>query len=279
MSTTLYRRPGVAELHPVRTRRRWNATKVVLGVSVPVGFVVLWQLSAVLEWVDPFLYPPPSRLIPGLVALWEDGKLVEATVTSVRRVILGYLLGAAGGLVVGLLMGMSRVLRAALEPFSWAWYTVPKLALLPIFLTIFGFGDTSVVVLIAATVYFFVWISVMSAVMAVPTGYREAALMLRANRWEMFRHVLLPAALPEIFVGLRISAGVSVLMLVGIEFVISDQGLGYLIEQGRTLLLLEQSYVGIVLVALIGYLFALLVKAIGRLFIRWTSDDNAIIPT
>ncbi|MFD2351461.1 hypothetical protein ACFSTC_22335 [Nonomuraea ferruginea] len=93
MSTTLYRRPGVAELHPVRTRRRWNATKVVLGVSVPVGFVVLWQLSAVLEWVDPFLYPPPSRLIPGLVALWEDGKLVEATVTSVRRVILGYLLG------------------------------------------------------------------------------------------------------------------------------------------------------------------------------------------
>jgi len=279
MSTTLHRRPGAAELHPVRTRRRWQATKVVLGVSVPVLFVVLWQLSAVLAWVDPFLYPPPSRLIPGLVTLWEDGKLVEATLTSLRRVILGYLLGAAGGLLAGLRMGMSRVLRAALEPFSWAWYTVPQLALLPIFLTIFGFGDTSVVVLIAATVYFFVWISVMSAVMAVPTGYREAALMLRANRWEMFRHVLLPAALPEIFVGLRISAGVSVLMLVGIEFVISDQGLGFLIEQGRTLLLLEQSYVGIVLVALIGYLFALLVKLIGRLFIRWTSDDNAIIPT
>src|SRR5690606_18255418 len=115
MSTTLHRRPGAAELHPVRTRRRWQATKVVLGVSVPVLFVVLWQLSAVLAWVDPFLYPPPSRLIPGLVTLWEDGKLVEATLTSLRRVILGYLLGAAGGLLAGLLMGMSRVLRAALE--------------------------------------------------------------------------------------------------------------------------------------------------------------------
>ncbi|MEV0595914.1 ABC transporter permease [Nonomuraea cavernae] len=279
MSTVLTRRPGVAELHPVRTRRRWSAAKIALGVSVPVLFVVVWQLSAALEWVDPFLYPPPSRLVPGIAALWEDGRLVDATVTSVRRVILGYLLGAVTGLVVGFLMGMSRVLRAALEPFSWAWYTVPKLALLPIFLTIFGFGDTSVVVLIAMTVYFFVWISVMSAVMAVPTGYREAALMLRANRWEMFRHVLLPAALPEIFVGLRIAAGVSVLMLVGIEFVISDQGLGYLIEQGRTLLLLEQSYVGIVLVAAIGYFFALLVKLIGRLFIRWAADDNAIIPS
>lgn len=279
MSSVLTRRPGAAELHPVRTRRRWTVTKVTLGIAVPVLFVAVWQLIAVLEWVDPFLYPPPSRLGPGLAALWEDGRLVDATVTSVRRVILGYLLGAVAGVVVGFLMGMSRVLRAALEPFSWAWYTVPKLALLPIFLTIFGFGDTSVVVLIAVTVYFFVWISVMSAVMAVPTGYREAALMLRVNRWEMFRHVLLPAALPEIFVGLRIAAGVSVLMLVGIEFVISDQGLGFLIEQGRTLLLLEQSYVAIVLVALIGYLFALLVKLIGRLFVRWRDEDNAIIPS
>ncbi|WP_063766262.1 ABC transporter permease [Streptosporangium amethystogenes] len=279
MTTMLIRRPGVAELHPVRTRRRWTVTKVALGVSVPVLFVLAWQLSAVFEWVDPYLYPPPSRLGPALVTLWEEGKLVDATVTSVRRIILGYLLGAGAGVVVGFLMGMSRALRAALEPFSWAWYTVPKLALLPIFLTIFGFGDTSVVVLIAVTVYFFVWISVMSAVMAVPAGYREAALMLRANSWEMFRQVLLPAALPEIFVGLRIAAGVSVLILVGIEFVISDQGLGYLIEQGRTLLLLEQSYVGILLVALVGYLFALLVKFIGRLFIRWTDEDNAIIPS
>jgi sulfonate transport system permease protein len=278
-TASLTRRPGNAELHPVRTRRRWTVTKVALGVSVPVAFVVLWQLSAVFEWVDPTLYPPPSRLGTGIADLWADGRLVEATVVSVRRVLLGYLLGAAAGVLIGFLMGMSRVLRAALEPFSWGWYTVPKLALLPIFLTIFGFGDTSVVVLIAVTVYFFVWISVMSAVMAVPAGYREAALMLRANRWEMFRHVLLPASLPEIFVGLRIAMGVAVLMLVGIEFVISDQGLGYLIEQGRTLLLLEQSYVGIVLVALLGYVFVQIVKLIGRLFIRWTSDDNAIIPS
>ncbi|MFC0527317.1 ABC transporter permease [Phytohabitans kaempferiae] len=277
MTARLIRQPGAAERHPVRTRRRWTATKVALGVSVPVLFVVLWQLSAELKWVDPFLYPPPSRLGHGIATLWEEGRLVDATLVSVRRVILGYLLGASAGLLVGFLMGMSRVLRAAFEPFSWGWYTVPKLALLPIFLTIFGFGDTSVVVLIAVTVYFFVWISVMSAVMAVPAGYREAALMLRAGRWDMFRHVLLPAALPEIFVGLRIAAGVAVLMLVGIEFVISDQGLGYLIEQGRTLLLLEQSYVGIVLVAVIGYLFALLVKLVGRLFIRWRADDDAIV--
>jgi sulfonate transport system permease protein len=278
MSTTLVRRPGAAERNPVRARRRWSATKLVLGISVPVLFVALWQLSAVLDWVDPLLYPPPSRLGKGVADLWQDGRLVDATLVSLRRMFLGYLLGATAGVAVGFVMGISRVLRAAFEPFSWAWYTVPKLALLPIFLTIFGFGDTSVVVLIAVTVYFFVWISAMSAVMAVPAGYREAALMLRANRWEMFRHVLLPAALPEIFVGLRIAAGVSVLMLVGIEFVISDKGLGYLIEQGRTLLLLEQSYVGIVLVAIIGYLFSLLVKVIGRLFIRWTAEDNAIIP-
>ena len=102
--------------------------------------------------------------------MWDDGRLLDATVVSVRRVLLGYVLGAAAGLVVGFPMGVSRVMRAALEPFSWAWYTVPKLALLPIFLAIFGFGETPVVVLIAVTVYFFVWISVMSAVLRVPVG-------------------------------------------------------------------------------------------------------------
>jgi len=279
MATTLVRRPGRAEVDPNAARRRWTVTKAVLGISVPVAFVALWQIAATAGWIDRFLYPAPSRLASAAMEILEDGRLVDATLVSLRRVLLGYALGATAGLVVGFVMGMSRVVRAALEPFSWGWYTVPKLALLPVFLTIFGFGETAVVVLIAVTVYFFVWISVMSAVMAVPTGYREAAIMLRANRWEMFRHVLLPAALPEIFVGLRIAAGVAVLMLVGIEFVISDAGLGYLIEQGRTLLLLEQSYVGIIVVAVLGYVFALLVKLVGRLLIRWTAEDNAIVPT
>jgi sulfonate transport system permease protein len=197
----------------------------------------------------------------------------------VRRTLLGFVVGGAGGVAVGVLMGMSRWLRAALEPMLSALYTVPKLALVPVFLSVFGLDDRSIVALIAVTVFFFVWISTMAAVMGVPVGYREAAATFRASRWEMFRHVLLPAALPEVFVGLRIAAGVAVLMLVGVEFVVGDSGLGFLIQQGRQLLLLGQTYVGIVVVAVFGYVFALLVRLAGRLLCPWAPEDNAHAPS
>lgn len=271
----MVRRPTAADRDPVRALRRWRFTKAALGISVPVGFVVLWQLSSTLNWVDRSLYPAPTAVASALVDLWNEGTLQSATLTSVRRIALGFSLGAGAGILTGFLMGMSRYLRAALEPFSWAWYTVPKLALLPVFLTIFGFGELAVVMLIAITVYFFVWISVMAAVTAVPSGYRDAVVTLNASRWQVFRHVIFPAVLPEIFVGLRISAGVSVLMLIGVEFVLGGNGLGFLIEQGRTLLLLEQSYAGIVFVAALGYIFALIVKWIGSALTPWASDDDA----
>ena len=135
-----------------------------------------------------------------------------------RRILYGYLIGTASGIIVGFLTGAHRLLRAALEPLLSSLYTVPKLALLPIFLTVFGFGEKAIVMLIATTVFFFVWISTMAAVVGVADGYREAARSFGVSPWQMFRHVLWPASLPAIFVGMRIAAGVSVLMLIGVEF-------------------------------------------------------------
>jgi sulfonate transport system permease protein len=114
----------------------------------------------------------------------------------------------------------------------------------------------------------------MAAVLSVPEGYRQAALSLNVSRWEMFRHVLLPASLPQIFVGLRIAAGVSVLILVGVEFVVGVEGIGYLINQGRQVFLLSQAYVGIVLTALLGIVFTLVVRMAGRLVAPWAKEDN-----
>jgi sulfonate transport system permease protein len=277
--TVLRRAAGRAERAPERSRRRRRTLEILLAVGVPVLLVAWWQVAALVGWIDGRLYPAPTTIWHELVRLGADGTLLDATWVSVRRTLLGFVIGSVGGIVVGMLMGMSRWLRVALEPLLSALYTVPKLALLPIFLSAFGLDDRSVVALIVVTVFFFVWISTMAAVMAVPLGYREAAATFRASRWESFRFVLLPASLPEIFVGLRIAAGVSVLMLVGVEFVVGSSGLGFLIQQGRQLLLLGQSYVGIVLVALFGYVFALLVRLAGRAMAPWAPEDNAHTPS
>ncbi len=104
------------------------------------------------------------------------------------------------------------------------------------FLIIFGVGEKPVIVILAVTVFFFVWIQTMASVMSVPEGYREAAVSFGVTRRQMFRHVILPAALPQIFVGLRIAAGVAVLTVIGVEFVFAPgfAGLGYRINNART---------------------------------------------
>ena len=111
-------------------------------------------------------------------------------------------------------------MRGRSSPRSTALYTVPKLALLAVFLIIFGVGEEPVIVILAVTVFFFVWIQTMASVMAVPEGYREAAVSFGVTAApDVPPRASCPAALPQIFVGLRIAAGVAVLTLIGVEFV------------------------------------------------------------
>jgi sulfonate transport system permease protein len=190
----------------------------------------------------------------------------------------GFFWGSVVGLAFGVVMGMSRTIRAALDPTLSALYTVPKLALIGIFLIILGFGERPVITVIALTVFFFVWIQSMAAVMTVAEGYREAARSLGANRWQLFRHVILPASLPQIFVGLRVAAGVTVLTMIGVEFVFApgSQGLGYRINNARTIFDLKQMYYGVVLAALLGVIFTWIVRIIGRALSPWAPEDEAI---
>lgn len=273
-SNTYLFEPGSAEKHPQRAKRRRRALDLGLGIGVPVGLILLWQIAATRGWIDQRLYPSPTTVIENAKSLHERGRLWSNTWVTLKRILIGYGIGSTAGVTIGLAMGMFRYLRSALEPLLNALYTVPKLALLPVFLTIFGLGEGPVYAIMSVTVFFFVWISTMSAIVAVPEGYLDTARLLRMNRLQMFWHVLMPAALPAVFVGLRIAAGVAVLTVVGVEFVIASEGLGYLIEQGRSLLLLGQSFAGIIIIALIGVIFAAIVELLARIAAPWARGSK-----
>lgn len=274
----IVRVPGPAERNPVRHARRRRAIEVTLAIAVPVVLIGLWQLAASQGWVDRVLYPAPSDVISEGRRQFADFNYAQDVWVTVKRLLWGFLYGSVLGVAFGIVMGMSRIVRAALEPTLSALYTVPKLALLPVFLIIFGFGEKPVIVILAVTVFFFVWIQSMAAVMSVPEGYREAGVSFGASRRQMFRHVILPAALPQIFVGLRIAAGVAVLTVIGVEFVFAPgtQGLGYRINNARQTFLPKQAYVGIVISAVIGVIFIWIVKRIGRALSPWAPEDNAV---
>src|SRR5207245_2099409 len=153
-------------------------------------------------------------------------------------------------IAVGLIMGMARTIRAAFEPLLTALFTVPKLALLPLLLLILGIGEAPKRFFIGITVFFFMWIATMTAIMSVSESYREPARAFGATRRKMLRHVLIPASLPQVFVGLRLCAGISVALMAYVEFLQGFDGIGHLIWYSWSLFLAARMYVGIVTVGL-----------------------------
>ena len=268
--------PGPEEVDPAGTARRRAIVEVGLAIAVPVALFLWWQLASSWHYLDPRTHPAPSTIFSTARDLIADGDLWSDTFVTMRRVVLGWTIGGAGGIALGLLMGANRLLRKALEPTLDALYVVPKLALLPVLLTIFGLGEGPKVALVAITVFFFVWISTMTAVMSVAEGYRETGQAFGATRRQMFRHVLVPAALPQVLVGLRVAAGVAVLVIVAAEYIVGTDGLGYLIFNAHALGLNAEMYVGIVVVAVFGVAFAELIRQIGRRLVPWAPEDRAV---
>jgi sulfonate transport system permease protein len=275
------RKAGPADRDPARHARRRRIIAITSAIVFPVVLILLWQLASTQGWISRFDYPAPTDVLSEMKRTFRDnpkGNMWTDVWVSTQRMFWGYLWGVLAGLVLGFALGMSRFLRNMTEPTLNALYTVPKLALISIFLIVFGFGNAPVIAVVTITVFFFVWISAMASVLAVPEGFREAAQSLEAGRWQMFRHVILPASLPQIFVGLRIAAGVAVLTLIGTEMVYppNNQGIGYRINNARVILDPKQAYVGLVVSAIFGVVFTALIKLLGRVVVPWAPDDKGV---
>ncbi|MFI5911004.1 ABC transporter permease [Dactylosporangium sp. NPDC051541] len=250
-------------------RRRRRVIEIALGFGAPILLFVLWQIAATSGAVNPLFFPAPTKVWAAALELIKSGELFKHLWVSLTRVLIGCAMGVVTGVAAGVALGASRWVRATLEPLLSALYTVPKLAVFPLLLLIFGLTDTALNVAIGMTVFFFMWVSTMTAFLAVSPGHREVAQSFNAGPWPTFRHVMFPAALPQMFIGLRMSISVAVLMMVGVEFTQANQGIGYLIWYSWTLFQAPRMYVGIVAVALMGLLLSNIVKWISLLVLPW----------
>jgi ABC-type nitrate/sulfonate/bicarbonate transport system permease component len=267
--TVVERRPGVQETEPRRYKIRRRRIEIALGVTVPVLLLLGWQLASTTGTLDQRFFPAPSDLWSTGVHLYANGQMEDFLRKSFARVFQGFFLGSAAGLLIGIGLGSSRTVRAALEPLVYALWTIPKLALLPLLLLIFGLGELPVVLLIAIECMFLVLIPTVSAIVSVPEPYREAAASFGASPRQMLRYVTLPAALPQMFVALRLAAGASVLVMVAAEYVDGKPGVGFFIFNSWQLFATKQMYVGIVTVAVAGAIWTLIVTGVGRVLTRW----------
>lgn len=261
--------PGPAEVDRRRHHARRRRLERGLAWGVPLVLLASWEVASRTEMIDRQLFPAPTTVVATGAEMARSGELFADLLVTLRRLVLGLGLGVGAGTAIGLAMGLSSMLRAGLSSLLSILYVIPKLALFPVLLLMFGVGDTATVLVVAMTVFIVMTIGTEAAVTAIPGGYREAAASLGATRMQLLRHVVVPASLPQVFVALRVSAGLAILVVVGAEFVHGSEGLGHLIWRSWSLYLPARMYVGVALVATLGVALAALVQMAARFAAPW----------
>jgi ABC-type nitrate/sulfonate/bicarbonate transport system permease component len=256
-------------LGPAASRRR--AAAVRLG-SV-AAFMGVWALAAGIVEVgrlfNPIFLPGPWVVVGNVLGLAADGQLWEHVRATLGRVALGFAGGAALALTLGLLAGRLPAVRTVVEPVVELLRPVPPLAMLPLFIVWVGIGEGSKVGFITYATFFPMFLTTVHAVSQIDPRLVRAAQSLGARPRQLFLHVILPAALPEILTGIRLGVALSFFVIVISEFIAAEAGLGYLINDGRNFFLVAQMLGAAVLLGLLGYLANAAVGWLERRLLRW----------
>jgi ABC-type nitrate/sulfonate/bicarbonate transport system permease component len=181
----------------------------------------------------------------------------------------GFLVGALPALVLGVVMGLNRLVRAVLEPLVVATYPIPKSSILPLALLIFGLGEGSKVFMVALGVFFPVIINTTAGVLEINKIYLDVGKNFKAGRWNTFRTIAIPGALPMIMTGLRLGIGMGLVLIAIAEMVGAKSGLGYMIWNAWETFAVEQMYVGLFVIAIIGFVLTAILNAVERILIPW----------
>lgn len=251
---------------PRRRALRWRL--VALG-----AFFALWSLAgAIVEWLRPFnplFLPAPWVVLGALLELAQKGQLWVHVGATLERVAVGFTTGAVLAVALGLLAGQVRAVRNVLEPVVELLRPIPPLAMLPLFIVWVGIGEGSKVGFITYATFFPMFVTTVHGVAQIDGRLLRAAQSLGARPRQLFFRVILPAALPDVLTGLRLGVALSFFVIVISEFVGAEQGLGYLINDGRNFFLVPQMLGAAVLLGLLGYAGNGLVRGLERRVLRW----------
>ena len=253
---------------PVSKEHRYR----LISIISPFLLLILWEITVRVGVLDIRFFPPPTQVFVILAEMMISGELFEHIGISFQRIALGFILSSVPGILLGLLVGWSRGVRAFVDPIIAATYPIPKIAILPLLLVIFGLGEASKVATVAIAGFFLVLISTVHGVLQIDHVLIQAAENYGAKGWKLFTKVILPACLPSIFTGLRLSLGISLLIIVAAEFVAAKRGLGYLIWISWSTLSVGKMYAGLVVIGFFGVLFTNGLERVGRLLMPWSQD-------
>jgi ABC-type nitrate/sulfonate/bicarbonate transport system permease component len=244
-----------------------------LKLTAVLGFLALWSVVSgtvvALKLFNPIFLPGPWVVVADIVSLAAKGQLWGHIVATLQRVAIGFTTGAALAIAIGLPAGHFRVVRNLIEPVVELLRPIPPLAMLPLFIVWVGIGEGSKVGFITYATFFPTFLTTVHAVRQLDPRFVRAAQSLGARPSQLFIRVILPAALPEMLTGLRLGIALSFFVIVISEFIGAEEGLGYLINDGRNFFLVPQMLGAAMLLGALGYAGNAVVRLVERRLLRW----------
>ncbi len=262
--------PGAPRGKPAARRRNRTWFRIISPLAVLIG----WQLVSMSGLISQQKLPPPSAVFHTALTLITTsnpayGTLQGAMLVSLERVAIGFAVGGAAGLVLGVVAGLSRLGENSVDPLMQMLRTLPLFGLIPVFIVWFGIGQLPKILLIALGAAIPLYLNTFSGIRNVDAKLAEAGQSLGLRRGETIRHIILPGALPQILVGLRQSLGIAWLALVVAEQINANAGLGYIINQGQAFLNNSVIFVALLVYCVLGLLTDALVRLLERRALAW----------
>ena len=240
-----------------------------LQIASPILLLLVWEVLARFGVIDARFFSMPSEVVTRAIVLINNGTLLDATLITLRRVAVGFVLAGIPAVLLGIAMGVNRPLRLAFSPLIAALYPIPKIALVPMILLIFGLGENAKYAVVIISVFFLVTLNTLAGVLNVDPKYFDVARNNGAKDWDLIWTVALPGALPSILTGLNLGLGFALTVIVGTELLVPQGGLGALIWQSYQIFDIASIFAALIVVAVLGWASNYFMQELERQIIPW----------
>jgi NitT/TauT family transport system permease protein len=259
-----------SEEHEEFIKKEKSEQKAVLvsRIIILIAIFVLWEIAAVMKWIDPFIMSQPTRIAQTLVNLSKDGSLFLHTGVTIYETVIGFLLGTILGTVIAVILWWSKFTAKILDPYLVVFNALPKTALGPIILVWIG-GTTSSIIVMA--ILLSVIVTILNVYQSFKSCDEDKIKLLKtfgATKIQILRKVVFPSSIPEIISTLKINVGMSLVGVIVGEFLVSNAGLGYLIIYGGQVFKMDLVMTSVIILAVAAALMYLTVAWMEKKFVK-----------
>jgi sulfonate transport system permease protein len=251
-----------------------NIKNIILSLLIPITVIIGWYYTTNYTDTPSSILPSISKVGKAFGEMTRSGQLQQDLAVSFSRVVRGYLCSIILGGLLGILMGMSSTIKQIFNLSVTTIRQIPMIAWIPLIILWCGIGEQSKIVIIVIAAFFPIMVNTLNGVESTPQGYIEVARLYKLSNWQTFLKVYLPHALPSIFVGLKLSLGVSWMAVVASELIAATSGIGYRMSDARSLMRSDVVIVCMIIIGIVGILMDKCLTLLFKALTPWVNKDR-----